>query len=108
MPNLLYPKPIYRQGQGNNLLCLLICQILYSDKVKAWTIPHITNLRIKDLVWFIENKCDSDLDYLPDYVESKISIDSGSETYVINYTFTLLGNTFNKEDFDTMIFAALK
>ena len=38
----------------------------------------------------------------------KISVDNGFEIFVNKSFWFHLGNTFNEEDFDTMIFAAIK
>ena len=70
--------------------------------------PFINSLRIKDLVWFIQNKWGKGSFSLPNNIENKISIDSDYEAYVYLLWIVNLGNLFNEDNFDTMILRTIK
>ena len=81
---------------------------MYNDEVKVKIVPHIERLRIKDLYWFLENKWDNSLRYLPDDYEKK----SISRQWLWNLcnkvSNYILGNTFSQKEFELFISTAVK
>ena len=74
-----------------------------------FSLPHIESLRNKDLIWFLENKCDDALNCLPD--DCKMRSINQQRLWILCITKFInhsLGNTFNTEAFEEMISEAIK
>ena len=80
---------------------------MFNNEVKV--VPHIGNLRNKDFIWFLEEKWENSLVYLPeDYKKRSINRQWLWNLCINNYLRQYLGNTLNSEDFEEMISEAIK
>ena len=65
-------------------------------------------MRVKNLIWFLENKCDKAADYLPDEYEKKNLNRQWLWNLCINLFIYNIGNSFNQEEFEEFIGEAVK
>ena len=71
-------------------------------------VPQIDSLRIKDFLWFLENKCVDALKYLLNDYEKKSLNRQWLCNLCIIQKLNCLGNTFNQNDFEIFIENAIK
>ena len=80
-----------------------------SDEIKVCAVPHIENLRVRDLIEFIETECSFGLAYIPDdYNKRSLNrpwLFNLCERFILIY---YLGNTFDEEKFSKLIVDAIK
>ena len=71
-------------------------------------VPQIDNLRIKDFLWLLENKCVDALKYLPNDYEKKSLNRQWLCNLCIIQKLNCLGKTFNQNDFEIFVENAIK
>ena len=72
------------------------------------SVPHIEGLTVEIFIWFIKNKCEDALDYLPDDFEERSINRQWLANLLEMFTNIFLGNTLNEDDFKEMISESIK